>query len=121
MAAMKFDPTSHPFDDTQARHRRSIRLKGYDYAQAGGYYVTLVTFKRECLFGEIVGNQMCINALGKIVQECWDDIPIHFPHVSVDVFVVMPNHIHGIMLIHNDAGRGCPKSDGQPLHFFDEP
>ncbi len=92
--------------------RRSIRLKGYDYAQAGGYYVTIVTLWRECLFGEVVdsgvplrGTGVRVNALGRIVQECWDEIPVHFPHVSVDAFVVMPNHVHGIVFIHENNGR----------------
>ena len=94
----KFDPKIH--------HRKSIRLKGYDYSQAGGYYVTIVTLWRECLFGEVVDGGMGINALGKIVQECWDEIPVHFPNVSMDAFMVMPNHVHGIVLIQDDAGRG---------------
>jgi putative transposase len=81
-------------------NRNSIRLKGYDYDSAGGYYLTLVTLHRECLFGQIEDGRILTNGLGKIVQECWDEIPAHFQHVSVDVFVVMPNHIHGIVFIH---------------------
>jgi REP element-mobilizing transposase RayT len=80
--------------------RRSIRVKGYDYSQAGGYYVTIVTLWRECLFGEVVGGEMRVNSLGKIAQKCWDEIPTHFPNVDEDAFVVMPNHVHGIIFIH---------------------
>jgi putative transposase len=65
-----------------------------------------VTLWRECLFGEVVNGEMRVNALGKIIQECWDEIPVHFSHVDVDVFVVMLNHVHGIVLIHDDTGRG---------------
>jgi hypothetical protein len=92
--------------------RRSIRLKGFDYplrgrcSQAGGYYVTIVTYGRDCLFGEVVSGGMRVDALGMIAQECWGEIPVHFPNVDVDVFVVMPNHVHGIIFIHelNRAG-----------------
>ena len=80
--------------------RRSVRLKAYDYSQVGGYYVTIVTLWRDCLFGEVVDGGMQVNVLGKIVKECWSDIPIHFPNVTTDVFVVMPNHVHGILCIH---------------------
>lgn len=91
-------------------HRRSIRLKGYDYSQGGGYYLTLVTSARRCIFGEIVADVMRLNELGAIVQECWEDILDHFPHVTVDVFAVMPNHVHGILFLHDD-GRGLVYSD----------
>lgn len=95
----------------QPHQRKSIRLAGYDYAQAGGYFVTVVAFRRECIFGEIVDGKMIMNPLGRIVEECWQAIPRHFPHVTVDVFVVMPNHGHGILFIHEDGathanGRG---------------
>jgi putative transposase len=85
--------------------RRSIRLKGYDYSAAGGYYVTIVARGRECLFGEITGREMRANTLGQIAEECWQAIPEHFSNSDVDVFVVMPNHVHGIIMIH-DAVRG---------------
>ena len=92
--------------DPKTAHRRSIRLKGYDYSQAGGYYVTIVTFRRECIFGEVTDGEMRINAMGRIVQECWDEIPVHFPKTEVDIFGIMPNHFHGILFIYGDVGRG---------------
>jgi putative transposase len=88
------------------RGRKSIRLKGYDYSQSGGYFVTIATFRRDSLFGEIVDGRMQVNALGRIVQKCWDEIPVHFPNTTIDAFCVMPNHIHGILFIHNDPCRG---------------
>jgi len=87
----KFDPQKH--------HRRSIRLKGYDYSSEGAYYVTIVTQGRECLFGEIVDGEMHINEYGEIVQKWWNELPIHFPNVQLGAFVIMPNHIHGIIFI----------------------
>jgi REP element-mobilizing transposase RayT len=91
--------------------RRSIRLKEYDYSQEGGYYVTIVTLRRECLFGEVAGGGIPlrgtgvrVNALGRIVQEEWfrsagirKEI-----HLIEDEFAVMPNHIHGIVWIDTD-------------------
>jgi putative transposase len=88
---VKFDPKIH--------HRRSIRLQGYDYSQAGGYYVTIVAWHREFLFGEIVNNEMELSPYGEIVQRWWGEIPIHFPNVEIGAFVVMPNHVHGIIFI----------------------
>jgi REP element-mobilizing transposase RayT len=80
-------------------HRRSIRLKGYDYTQTGAYFVTIVTKDRQYLFGEIVDGKMRSNDAGRIVEQCWLEIPTHFPHVALDAYIIMPNHIHGILWI----------------------
>ena len=86
---MKYNPDTH--------HRRSIRLKGYDYSQDGAYFVTICTHNIECLFGKIVDGEMRINEWGKIAERCWLEIPQHYPNVSLDEFVIMPNHIYGIL------------------------
>lgn len=99
MSKPKFDPQKH--------HRKSIRLQGYDYSQEGAYYVTIVTYHRDCLFGEIINKQMVQNNLGKIAEECWRAIPEHFPFVELGEYVIMPNHVHGIIVIHNDHGVGA--------------
>ena len=93
----KFDPRKH--------HRRSIRLKNYDYASNGAYYVTIVTYERECLFGEIIDNEMYLSFYGEIVQKWWNELIIHFPKLETGAFIIMPNHIHGIILI-TDERRG---------------
>ena len=95
---MGFDPERH--------HRRSIRLRGYDYTQPGAYFVTLVTQNRVCLFGEVVDGEMRLNALGIIVQEEWFRSAVIRPYVRLfpDEFVVMPNHVHGIIWIVDDVG-----------------
>ena len=80
-------------------HRRSIRLRGYDYRQAGAYYVTVCTHERVHLFGQVTDGAMRNSPMGDIVQRCWDAIPEHMPHVDVGEFVVMPNHVHGIVVI----------------------
>jgi REP element-mobilizing transposase RayT len=94
MENFKFDPAKH--------HRHSIRLKGYDYAAEGAYFVTIVTQGRECLFGEIVDCKMYLSNYGEIVQKWWDDLPTHFQNVETDAFVIMPNHVHGIIFITNE-------------------
>ena len=88
---MPYDPNRH--------HRRSIRLKSYDYSQVGAYFVTICTHKRSCLFGDIVDGEMQLNDIGFVVRQCWLEIPSHFPHVALDAFIIMPNHIHGILWI----------------------
>ena len=95
---MQFDPKIH--------HRRSIRLKGYDYRQAGGYFVTLVTQGREMLFGEVVHGEMVLNDFGKIAAETWLWLETQYPYVALGEWVVMPNHFHGIIFILDDDGRG---------------
>jgi len=92
-----------PFDP-QRHHRRSIRLKGYDYTQAGVYFVTICTQARECLFGDVVNDQMRLNDAGQMVESAWLDLPQRFPNVELDEFVIMPNHMHGIILIAVGAG-----------------
>jgi putative transposase len=83
----------------EQHNRRSIRLTGYDYAQSGAYFVTICTQKRACLFGSIANSEMQINHAGRIVQNVWSELPGRFPQVGVDSFIVMPNHIHGIILV----------------------
>ena len=80
-------------------HRRSIRMPGYDYAQPGVYFVTVCTHQQELLFGEVVGEAMVLNDAGRIVETCWYETPDHFQSVELDAFVIMPNHVHGIVMI----------------------
>ena len=87
--------------------RRSIRLKGYDYAEPGAYFVTVCTRDRACLFGHVVNGEMHLNEAGEIAQRCWEDIPTHFPSVELDAFVIMPNHVHGIVVITDTPQTTC--------------
>ena len=96
MSKTTFDPRKH--------HRHSIRLPNYNYAQPGGYFITIVTYHRDLLFGEIVNQTMRFNSFGRIVDECWRAIPEHFPNVELGAYVVMPNHVHGIIIIHVRRG-----------------
>ena len=76
---------------------------GVDYSGDGYYFVTICLKEREYLFGQIISGKMHMNEFGLIVQQCWDDLPNHYPNLRLDEFVVMPNHIHGIMVIDNDG------------------
>ncbi|MEW5872045.1 MAG: transposase [Chloroflexota bacterium] len=88
----------------QIHHRRSIRLKGYDYTQSGAYFITLVTQGRARLFGEIVDNAMRLNRAGRIVEQEWRRLAMRFPNLRLDAFVIMPNHVHGIIVIVDPTG-----------------
>ncbi len=79
--------------------RRSIRLPGYDYSQTGAYFVTICTKDRECLFGDIVNRKMVLNNAGRMADVVWNELPKFYPRVSTDGFQIMPNHIHGIIVI----------------------
>jgi len=96
MSKSKFDP--------KKKHRRSIRLKGYDYSQAGAYYVTIVAWHRECLFGEVVNGEMKLNRHGEIIQAEWFELPKRLPYIELGVFMVMPNHFHGILFFFDNVG-----------------
>lgn len=95
---MSYDPQKH--------HRRSIRLKGYDYSQGGAYYFTIVAQNRACLFGNIVNAEMVLNDAGEMFWKQWNALTERFPNIELDEFVVMPNHIHGILLITDNTRRG---------------
>ena len=95
---MNFEPKTH--------HRHSIRLPGYDYSQPGAYYVTIVTQGREELFGGVVDGEVELNRFGEIVNHAWHDLPNHYPHIELDAFCIMPNHVHGIIVL-NDDGVGA--------------
>src|SRR5450759_4000129 len=84
-------------------NRRSIRLKGYDYSQAGLYFITICCFNRECLFGDVVNGEMVLNEYGTIACNEWLNTPNIRKNVELDVFIIMPNHMHGIIILN---GRG---------------
>jgi len=100
--------------DPDKHLRRSIRLRGYDYALAGAYFVSIVTQDRACLLGEVVEGAMRSNDAGQMVRAVWDELPVFYPGVNIDGIVVMPNHIHGIIILVGAAPRGRPDigSDG---------
>ena len=86
------------------RQRKSPRLRGYDYSSEGAYFVTICTHQRRHLFGSITDGNMCLSAAGDIAAACWRSIPQHYPAVELDAFVIMPNHVHGILFLHGDSG-----------------
>jgi len=86
-------------------NRRSIRLRHFDYASPGSYFVTICAQCRKPSFGEIVGGEMRLNDLGRIVDQVWNELPQHFPSVRLDSFVVMPNHMHCIIILTDTEQR----------------
>ena len=95
---MKYNPDTH--------HRRSIRLKPYDYGQAGAYFITICAYERTCLFGNVTDGILIHNSFGNAVVNAWNDLPNHHP-IEIGASVVMPNHFHGI--IHVGAQPAVPK------------
>ncbi len=99
---------SHPKFDPHQHHRRSIRVKGYDYTEPGAYFVTIITYRRDPLFGKIENGitpyegNVVLNDFGKIADECWRAIPEHFPTVDLGAHMIMPNHVHGVIVIRAD-------------------
>jgi putative transposase len=106
---MKYNPSVH--------HRKSIRLKGYDYSQEGLYFITICTHNRECWFGDIIDKEIILNDAGKIAEECWGKIPEHFPNAVLHEHVVMPNHVHGIIELTNRAPVGVRNFEALPNNF----
>ena len=102
-------------------HRQSIRLHDYDYRLPGAYFVTLVCWQRQCLFGKIESGRMILNAVGNIVRSEWKDLPHQFRFINNDIFVIMPNHIHGIIIIEerSDVGATHPLVDEMVHHQED--
>jgi putative transposase len=102
------------FHDSEKHHRRSIRLKGYDYSQSGAYFLTVCTHNRELVLGEVVDGRMELNIYGRIVSARWCNLPRYHAHMELSAFVVMPNHIHSIIVIRSDSAeqaKRCPVSE----------
>jgi len=90
------------------RERKRTRLENYDYSKNGYYFITICAENREEWFGKVEKEEMILNQYGKIVNQCWDDLPSHYLNCSLDTFVIVPNHIHGIIVIlnNNTVGNG---------------
>ncbi len=101
--------------DPERQRRRSIRLKRYDYSQTGAYFVTIVAQGQVCLSGEVVGEDMQLNEAGAMVCQVWEALPLRFPGTYADAFVVMPNHIHGIIAINQPVGAPLVGAQSQSV------
>ena len=98
-------------DDMRERLRRSIRLRGYDYTRHGAYFVTICTRHRAFLLGDVIESRMHLSEAGQLAQAVWEDLPRHYPHVQLDAWTIMPNHVHGIIVL-TDADT---EPDGAPV------
>ncbi|HEY5593313.1 MAG TPA: transposase [Paludibacter sp.] len=102
---MPYNPDKH--------HRRSIRLKGYDYSRAGLYFITICCQDRICRFGHVDNGEMVLNEFGQIAYNEWCNLPKRFANFELDVFQIMPNHMHGIIVLNNAVGAGfTPAQNG---------
>lgn len=112
---MKYNPGKH--------HRRSLRLKGYDYSSPGAYFITICTHQRECLFGEIVDGEMQLNPLGHVVRSHWLKLQTYHSHLQLDAWVVMPNHVHAILIVtHGEVGAGLAENISvEPINLISKP
>jgi putative transposase len=99
--------------------RRNIRLHSYDYSRHGAYFVTICTHDKQSLFGNIIDNRMSLNPCGEIADSSWKDIPLHYPEVKTDTFIIMPNHVHGIIII-QDLRRTGPRPAPTKRHLLSE-
>ncbi len=108
---MKYNPSKH--------HRHSIRLKGYDYSSAGGYFVTAVLQHRVPWFGLVNKSEMQLSYAGKVAQQCWVNIPDHFPHTALDEFIIMPDHMHGIIFILEDENENGSHENSEDVQLRD--
>ncbi len=97
--------------------RRSIRLKSFDYSRPGAYFITVGTQNRRPLFGRIISDQVQLSPAGQMISSVWSELPVHYPGVSLDDFIVMPNHVHGIIVL-KEAGIDEPISLGDVVHRF---
>lgn len=89
-----------------SNRRQSIRLKDYDYSASGAYFVTICTYERACLLGDVIEEQVHFSEFGRIVSDVWNRLPEHYGNLELDAFVVMPNHVHGIMLLDDEQRAG---------------
>jgi len=112
MVGMKYDPDKH--------HRRSIRLKGYDYSQSGAYFVTICINEGLPTLGEIHDGQIYPSSAGEMVQTVWNEMPLYYPDVELDAFILMPNHLHGIIILNhkNIVQTHTPMTLGDVIHRF---
>jgi REP element-mobilizing transposase RayT len=98
-------------DQSEKFHRNSLRLNDFDYSQIGAYFVTICTKNRQCLFGKIQHGTMQLSPFGRVASAQWQQLPYRFPYLEFGEWVIMPNHIHGILVI---TGRGEASQDKRP-------
>src|SRR4051812_41175265 len=101
-------------DKQQLHNGKQLRMRGFDYSSNHAYFVTMVTHDRACVFGSITDSVLKPTQRGLIVERCWNDIPNHHPFVELDAFVVMPNHVHGVLMFvgNEEATQASPLQVG---------
>ena len=100
--------------------RKKLRLRDFDYSLNGAYFVTICAYKKQCLFGAIENGTVNLNTNGDIVQNIWKELLNHYVSIETDIFTIMPNHVHGIIVIHEDNWRSGSKPDPTKKHPLSE-
>ena len=112
-SSIKYNPSIH--------HRRSIRLKEYDYSQPGAYFITICTHNKQCRFGKVFDGDMVLNELGVIAREQWLCLTERFINITLGEFVIMPNHMHGIIIVNEqNVGAGFTPAQNAGLDFSND-
>ena len=96
------------FIASEMEHRKPLRLPQFDYSTPGAYFVTICVHRKECVFGEVINGEMRMNGVGEAIWNAWNELPTHFPTIETDAFIVMQNHVHGIVLIDDPGGAVTP-------------
>lgn len=104
----KYNPDIH--------HRRSIRLKDYDYTQAGAYFITICSWNRECLFGNVLDGKLQLHDFGQMIEREWLHTGVVRSNVILDAHIVMPNHIHEIILLNDTVGATRRVAQNKAIH-----
>lgn len=105
----------------EGHNRKLNRWPGYDYSQSGLYFITICTHKRIEWFGRVENGEMILNQYGRIVRDCWLDLPNHYSNCKLDEFVIMPNHVHGIIVVTDGRERSVtvPPDDNRVIRRMD--
>ena len=104
--------------ESRLHHRRSIRLPGYDYSQPGAYFITICVEDHQCLLSEVIGGAVHLTPTGRIAQQEWERLSVRFAGIRLDAYIIMPNHIHGIIILEDSAAPDT-RGTGAKLHDHD--
>jgi REP element-mobilizing transposase RayT len=107
-------------DQTEYLHRKSLRLSYYDYSQSGAYFVTFCASQHRQLFGEVQNGEMQLNAVGRVAAAQWKHLEYRFPEIELGEWIIMPNHIHGILIITGKGEASQQKSSALPTRSVND-
>ena len=108
--------------DRKIHNRHSLRKKWFDYSKPGLFFITICTYRRKHLFGQVIDRHLVLNDAGRVAHTCWENIPLHFPDVKLHGFIVMPNHVHGLIeTVHKNSEYASSGVEKFPEYLQYEP